>query len=180
MFVNGRTSGDTSGQSEPLLSSFDEPPTTVSNIAHGADVAGIHAGTGCGDVGRHASNSSGSSGSRNGSTASAHQVLMAPNQSGVGGAQPNEHDPITTGAPLLIHYDEVRSLARESVCMCPLFTRTPRGVCSVIASTTTTIDKHLKRGSLVDVLIRFARQLFRRVFSFFFFLGLFVCVPFFY
>lgn len=117
-----RFTGDSSGQSEPLLSSFDEPPTTVSIIAQPVNAAGNNNTVG-GVGGRHTSSSSGSSGSRNGSTASAQQVTMAAtnggsgsgsgNSSSGGGAPPpaNEHNPITSsvvpGSPLLIHYDEV-------------------------------------------------------------------------
>lgn len=131
--------GDTSGQSEPLLSSFDEPPTTVSIIAQpAAGAANTHhhhqiSGTAAvhnsshsssGTNSSHSNSLSGSSNaSRTGSNASTHQVLIGTNNGSITAAasasavQTNEHNPITPtlpGSTMLIHYDEVSYFAIQA------------------------------------------------------------------
>lgn len=118
--------GDTSGQSEPLLSSFDEPPTTISIIAQptasnnatagtdfvssdahadGRKCNGVCNGNGgilvVGGVGGNSSDGVGShNGSRQGGAGSAQQhhqqVTMAANGSAVSAPSTNEHNPITS------------------------------------------------------------------------------------
>lgn len=120
--------GDTSGQSEPLLSSFDEPPTTVSIIAQPAAgasntattqyhhqisdtaaAAAVHTSghSSSGANSSHSNSLSGSSNaSRTGSNASTHQVLIGTNNGSITAAaapasavQTNEHNPITFTLP---------------------------------------------------------------------------------